>query len=99
MELQAVRIFVKDMNAAIQFYEEKLGLIIKANDSEFGYCVFSAGNTDLVVETVSNDAPEEDQVLVGRFTGVSFTVKDAETKYHELAELGVPFSGKPEKQF
>lgn len=41
-----------------------------------GYCVFDAGNTQLVVESVPPDAPEEDQVLVGRFTGLSFAVAD-----------------------
>jgi lactoylglutathione lyase len=98
MELQTARIFVKDMDTARQFYGEKLGLAIKADGTEYGYCVFKAGSTDLVVETIPDDAPEDDKVLVGRFTGLSFTVKDAAAKYRELAAQGVPFSGQPEKQ-
>ena len=99
MELNTARVFVKDINSAKQFYLEKLGLAIKADGSQYGYCVFKAGSTELVVEAVADDAPEEDRVLVGRFTGLSFTVQDAETKHRELAAIGVPFTGLPEKQF
>ena len=99
MELNTARVFVKDIESAKQFYSEKLGLVIKADGSQYGYCVFKAGSTDLVVEAVANDAPEEDRVLVGRFTGLSFTVQDAEVKHRELAALGVLFTGLPEKQF
>lgn len=57
-----------------------------------------AGRTELVVETVADDAPEEDKVLVGRFTGLSFTVQDVAKKHKELVALGVLFTGLPEKQ-
>jgi predicted enzyme related to lactoylglutathione lyase len=99
MELNTARVFVRDIESAKHFYSEKLGLPIKADGSEYGYCVFKAGSTELVVETVADDAPEEEKVLVGRFTGLSFTVQDAEAKHRELAARGVPFTGQPEKQF
>jgi uncharacterized glyoxalase superfamily protein PhnB len=53
---------------------------------------------ELVVESVAADAPEEERILVGRFTGLSFTVQDIEARYRELLALGVPFTGLPEKQ-
>jgi lactoylglutathione lyase len=99
MKLNTARVFVKDIDAARQFYASKLGLPLKADGSQHGYCVFRAGNTELVVEVVSDDAPEEDRVLVGRFTGLSFTVKDISERYRQLVALGVPFTGAPEKQF
>ena len=99
MELNTARVFVKDIDAAKQFYATKLGLPLKADGSQHGYCVFKAGNTELVIEVVSDDAPEEDRVLVGRFTGLSFTVKDISEKHRQLVALGVPFTGAPEKQF
>ena len=99
MELNTARIFVRDIAAAKQFYEQKLGLRLKADGSHFGYCVFKSGSTELVVESVPEDAPEEDRVLVGRFTGLSFTVQDATAKHSELQALGVQFTGPPEKQF
>ena len=98
MELNTARVFVRDIETAKQFYAGKLGLAIKADASQYGYCVFKAGSTQLVVETVAEDAPEEDRVLVGRFTGLSFTVHDVQAKYTELAARGVPFTGLPEKQ-
>ena len=98
MELNTARVFVKDIVAARQFYSTKLGLPLQADGSQYGYCVFKAGGTELVVETVADDAPEEDKVLVGRFTGLSFTVQDVAKKHKELVALGVLFTGLPEKQ-
>ncbi len=99
MELNTARVFVRDIDAAKQFYSSKLGLPLKADGSQYGYCVFKAGNTELVVEVVADDAPEEDRVLVGRFTGLSFTVQNCSEKHRDLIALGVPFTGAPEKQF
>lgn len=99
MELNTARVFVRDIDAAKQFYSSKLGLPLKADGSQHGYCVFKAGHTELVVEVVADDAPEEDKILVGRFTGLSFTVQDIGEKHRYLVALGVPFTGAPEKQF
>lgn len=98
MELNTARVFVQDIASAKQFYEKTLGLKLKADGSRFGYCVFKAGYTELVVESVAQDAPEEDRNLVGRFTGLSFTVQDAAAKHKDLQALGVHFTGAPEKQ-
>ena len=99
MELNTARVFVNDIEAAKRFYSSQLGLPLRADGSQYGYCVFKAGHTELVVEVVPDDAPAEDRVLVGRFTGLSFTVKNASEKHRELVALGVPFTGVPEKQF
>ena len=99
MELNTARVFVNDIAAAKLFYSNKLGLPLTADGSQHGYCVFKAGSTELVVEAVAEDSPEEDRVLVGRFTGLSFTVQDAVKKHRRLVALGVPFTGAPEKQF
>lgn len=99
MNLNTARVFVRDIVEAERFYGTKLGLAIKAGNKERGYCVFSAGSTELVVEVVDSDAPQEDQALVGRFTGLSFTVPDVHAKHSELTAAGVEFTGKPERQF
>lgn len=98
MRLAALRIFVRDIVAARDFYAGALGLRLIADGTEHGYCVFDAVGADLVVEAVPTDAPAEDQVLVGRFTGVSFAVEDLEATYARLQAQGVPFSGAPEAQ-
>ena len=99
MELNTARVFVNDIDIARHFYSSKLGLPLKADGGQHGYCVFKAGNTELVIEVVADDAPEEDRVLVGRFTGLSFNVKDIIEKHRQLVALGVTFTGAPERQF
>ena len=99
MELNTARVFVNDIDTARHFYSSKLGLPLKADGGQHGYCVFKAGNTELVIEVVADDAPEEDRVLVGRFTGLSFNVKDIIEKHRQLVALGVTFTGAPERQF
>jgi len=99
MELNTARVFVNDIDIARHFYSSKLGLPLKADGGQHGYCVFKAGNTELVIEVVADDAPEEDRILVGRFTGLSFNVKDIIEKHRQLVALGVTFTGPPERQF
>ena len=99
MELNTARVFVNDIDIARHFYSSKLGLPLKADGGQHGYCVFKAGNTELVIEVVADDAPEEDRVLVGRFTGLSFNVKDIIEKHRQLVALGVTFTGAPERLF
>ena len=99
MQLNTARVFVRDIAQARQFYGHRLGLALKADGSAQGSCVFSAGGMDLVVESVADDAPDEDRLLVGRFTGLSFAVQDAAATHRQLLALGVPFTGLPEKQF
>lgn len=98
MELNTARVFVNDLAAARRFYAEILGLAVKADGSAYGYCVFQAGAADLVIEHVGSEAPQEDRLLVGRFTGLSFTVKDVVDRHQQLAARGVIFTGLPEKQ-
>lgn len=98
MKITAVRIFVEDLGAARRFYAEKLGLTIQFDGSDHGYCVFKAGPVDLVIEVVAADAPDDDRALVGRFSGLSFAVQDAEATYRQLSSQGVSFTGLPELQ-
>jgi catechol 2,3-dioxygenase-like lactoylglutathione lyase family enzyme len=99
MNLNTARVFVRDIKKAKVFYASALGLPVKAEGLAQGYCVFNAGNSELVIESVAPDAPEEDQALVGRFTGLSFQVADVHKKYTELSAKGVEFSGLSEQQF
>jgi len=99
MNLSTARLFVRDMAVAKHFYADTLGLRLVAGNLEHGYAVFNAGSLQLVVESVSDDAPDEEQILVGRFTGLSFAVPDVQQTYRSLVAAGVQFTGEPEKQF
>jgi predicted enzyme related to lactoylglutathione lyase len=99
MNLSAVRVFVRDAAEAKTFYAERLGLKATLADLDHGVCIFDSGGTQLIVETVSDEAPADEQTLVGRFTGLSFAVDNIAVKHRDLLARGVEFSGPPEQQY
>lgn len=98
MNLNTARVFVRDLAAARRFYGEALGLVMRANDLARGYCLFDAGNVELVVEAVSAGAPASAQALVGRVTGLSFRVPSVHVAHQDLAGRGVVFTSAPQRQ-
>jgi len=98
LKLSAARIFVRDLEAAQLFYRDALGLSQISGNPARGYCVFDSGGAQLVVESVADDAPDDEKVLVGRFTGLSFAVDDIAAAYERLRSRQVLFTGAPEPQ-
>ena len=98
MKLSTARVFVRDLEAARSFYRDTLGLKLHAASDPLGYCVFESGGAQLVVESVPDHAPADEQCLVGRFTGLSFTVDSVAATYERLASRNVAFTGAPEAQ-
>jgi predicted enzyme related to lactoylglutathione lyase len=98
MRLATARVFVRDLTEADHFYGEVLGLTSTAGEPAIGFCVYEAGGFLLVVESVPGDAPDEDQELVGRFTGLSFDVDDVQREHDALVARGVHFVEQPERQ-
>ena len=98
MNLSAARVFVRDLHEAQHFYGTLLGLPLRAGSAAHGFCVFAPGSVQLIVESVALDAPQEEQALVGRFTGLSFAVASVAARYGELRAAGVQFTGEPEAQ-
>ena len=98
MKLAAARIFVHNLEEASEFYEKALGLRVGARGPEADYVVFEAQTCDLVVERVPPEAPPDEQNLVGRFTGLSFDVKNIDLLCQDLVGRGVQFTGMPERQ-
>lgn len=97
MRLAAARIFVDSLDWAIEHYRLLLGAPVAA-DVDAGFAVFAAGDVQVVIEHVAVDAPAEDRVLVGRFTGVSFAVDDIAGEFDRLQAAGVRFTAEPERQ-
>jgi catechol 2,3-dioxygenase-like lactoylglutathione lyase family enzyme len=95
MNLSAARVFVQDVVEARRFYGDRLGLRLIGGDLDHGVCVFEAGSTQLIVEAV----PDDEQDLVGRFTGLCFAVDDIVSKHRDLLSLEVEFSGGPARQY
>jgi lactoylglutathione lyase len=99
MRIAGFRVFVRDLDRAATFFQALLQLRISADGRAHGYVVFDGGpGLNLVVESVPHDAPANEQVLVGRFTGVSFAVDDIMAEHARLIAAGVPFDGGPEAQ-
>ena len=91
--IAAFRVFIADPFAARYFYNDVLGLKLKAEDYDAGYFIYEMNGFDLILEM----ADEEDLYLVGRFQGFSLKTTDIQADYERLRQLGVDIT-KPEKQ-
>ena len=94
MEISYVNVFVSELEAAIGFYRDKLGLELEHSDPEHGYASFSAGAVRLGLAV----AGEEQRDLIGRHTGVGFAIADLEEEHARLVELEVGFDMPPTRQ-
>ena len=97
MELYAVRIFVKNWDAACDFYRVTLGLSERFRNDDIGWAEYDLGGPCFGVQLVSED-DQEGQDLIGRFVGVSLRVDDIDASYSRLVDSGVTFTSPPEKQ-
>lgn len=96
-QLCAVRIFVHDLNRALQFYHSVLGLELTADTREQGCVKLEvAPSVFLILEQV-DEADQQRLGLVGRFSGVSFAVQNLQETYQKLHEATIPVAGPPEK--
>ncbi len=93
--LYAVRVFVRDFDAAIDFYTNALGMRQLFCDREIGWAELDAGGARLALERATDD---EGRALIGRFVGVSLQVDDIDDTYRELTRRGVDFDEPPQRQ-
>ena len=99
MQLSAVRIGVRDLREAREFYSSVLGLELMHDGIQHGYLIFDSRGIRIILDSVPADAPDDEQAFVGRFTGVSFEVEDISAQFRRLVAGGVHFVQAPEKQF
>jgi catechol 2,3-dioxygenase-like lactoylglutathione lyase family enzyme len=79
-----------------RFYRDVLELDEIYTDGDAGVAVFDCGNdVTLGLERV-DPADIEDAEMAGRFTGISFRVRNAVQAHTELSRRGVVFDGLPE---
>ena len=81
--------FVADMNKAVKFYRDVVGLQLKFESP--GWSEFVTGETTLALHTASDKNPAG-KVELG------FTVADVESFYRDMSAKGVLFSMPPKKQ-
>ena len=95
-EVSYVRVCVKDIAVAREFYEDILGMPMIVDRSEDGYILLGLGCTTLIVEKAN---PEDKNFSPGRYLGISLKVEGIAQIYESLKKQGVKFSNAPEKQF
>ncbi len=89
MKLSYVIKFVADMNRAVKFYRDVLGLPLKFESP--GWSEFVTGETTLALHSASEKNPAGDVEL-------GFTVADIQKFRQEMSTQGVEFSMPPTKQ-
>lgn len=94
MHMAYVNVFVHDLDRAVEFYRDTLGLPLQFSSPEHGYASFAAGGVRLGIAVPG----PEDGALVGRHTGVGFEVADLQAEHVRLAALGVRFTMTPTRQ-
>lgn len=94
MHVAYVNIFVTNLDTAIAFYRDKLGLALLFSSPEHGYASFAAGAVRLGLALPGT----EHTGLVGRHTGVGLEVADLVAEHARLASLGVRFTMPPTRQ-
>lgn len=94
MRISYVNVFVTDLTKAIDFYRDKLGVLLQYSSPEHGYASFAAGSVRLGVAVPGPDHA----ALVGRHTGVGLETTDLEAEHARLAGLGVRFTMPPTRQ-
>jgi len=88
-QLRYVIKFVGDMDKAVKFHRDVLGLKVKFESP--GWSEFATGETTLALHPVSDKHPAG-KVELG------FTVPDVEAFYRDMSAKGVLFSMAPKKQ-
>jgi predicted enzyme related to lactoylglutathione lyase len=88
-QLKYVVKFVANMDKAVKFHRDVLGLKLKFESP--GWSEFATGETTLALHPASDKSPAG-KVEVG------FTVADVEAFYREMSAKGVLFSMTPKKQ-
>jgi lactoylglutathione lyase len=81
--------FVADMDRAVKFYRDVVGLPLKFESP--GWSEFATGETSFALH------PASEKNRAGSYD-VGFTVKDLEQFYQEMQTKGVKFSMPPTKQ-
>jgi lactoylglutathione lyase len=89
MKLNYVIQFVADMDRAVRFYRDVLGLPLRFQSP--GWSEFSTGETSLALHPASSKSPAG-SVEIG------FNVGNLEAFYQEMSAKGVQFSTPPTKQ-
>lgn len=100
--IHSVSVYVSDQDRALDFYVNKLGFE-KREDAPFGLdtdlrwieVAPPGSQTAIILVKGFADWSEE---MVGRFSGIIYTVEDIEGTFQQLKENGVDITEEPNRQ-
>jgi len=94
VKIAYINIFVSDLNKAVNFYQQTLGLSLLTHDPDFGYAAFQVGAIKLGLAV-----PGAEQLqLIGGHSGIGLAVTDLDNSYQKLIDAGARFSMEPTRQ-
>jgi catechol 2,3-dioxygenase-like lactoylglutathione lyase family enzyme len=94
-KVAAARIFVANVDKAVRFYRDTLGLPLSGQTADSAG--FKPKDIDFIVERV-NPADPDAAEMIGRFTALSFAVDDCMAAVGSLTGKSVQFLGPAQKQ-
>src|SRR5262249_14473153 len=101
MRLSLVSVYVKDQDAAIDFYTKKLGFVLN-EDVPFGpqrWVTIRLPDDDVATISLIAAATDGDRALIGKQGGshplIGITTDDCVREYQRMKALGVRFHGEP----
>lgn len=99
MKLQVAyaNVYVTNIERAVTFYQDVLGLTLRRRDDGFGYAQFDGGPISLGVPVVKPDADNFTE-LVGGHTGIAFGTEEIDLVFEELKQKEVRFPMEPADQ-
>ena len=102
--ISLLSVYVKNQDAAIEFYTSKLGFIV-AEDVPFGrqrWVTLRLPDDDVVSVSLNLAETDEDRVLVGKQGGsqplFGIVTDDCMSEYRRMKNAGVKFHGEPQVQ-
>jgi catechol 2,3-dioxygenase-like lactoylglutathione lyase family enzyme len=102
--LSLLAVYVKDQDAAIDFYTKKLGFVV-AEDVPFGsqrWVSLRLPDDPVVSITLNLAATDEDRALIGKQGGsqplFGIETDDCVGEYRRMKNAGVSFHGEPQVQ-
>jgi lactoylglutathione lyase len=96
-----VAVYVRDQDAAVEFYVDKLGFELRADRSmgpgpRWIEVAPPGAQTSIVLAT--KDFPVGSEEKIGGYTEIQLEAEDIEGTYEELTRRGAAFTVKPELQ-
>lgn len=85
-----VTVAVSDLDRAVAFFRDRVGLVLKFSDADFGYAEFDTPGAGFAVA--------RDPERAGRHTGIGFAVEDLDTAHARLSDAGVEFTRPPTRE-